>query len=137
MAHRVQRRVADGTSLAPRVGMEESLDELGPEQGGGPPAGSAWTLMVPDEKWSADLEHAAPVPRVGDMIEYIAADGARRYFVVRQVTHTLQPAASERPAVHHEERGPNTLVRDDPDPGPPRTLRAGLPRVIVDVADTE
>lgn len=117
--------------------MEETVDELGPEQGGGPPAGSAWTLVVPDEKWSADLEHASPVPCAGERIEYIAADGGRRFFVVREVVHTLQPAAGERPAVHDEERGPNSIVRDGPDLEPPRMLRAGLPRVIVDVAEGE
>ena len=40
---------------------EPPLTEVpGPEEGGGPPLGLPWTLVVDDEDWSADLEHAAP-----------------------------------------------------------------------------
>jgi len=100
---------------------------------GGPPLGSPWTLVVDDEEdgWSADLEHAAPLPRVGERIEFIGEDGRRRHYRVTQVAHTLQTAAGERPRVRDEQTGPNSLVTDGADDDPPRALRAGLPRVVV------
>ena len=99
---------------------------------GGPPIGSAWTLDVAGEEgWSADLEHAAPVPRVGERIEFIGEDGRRQHYRVTQVVHTLQTAAAERPRVGQERSGPNSIVTDGADDEPPRTLRAGLPRVLV------
>lgn len=100
---------------------------------GGPPLGSAWTLEVDDdgEGWSADLEHAAPLPRVGERIEFIGEDGRRRLYRVTQVAHTLQTAAGERPLVRDEQSGPNSFVTDGADDDPPRALRAGLPRVRV------
>ena len=101
---------------------------------GGPPLGSAWTLVVEDKDdgWSADLEHAAPLPRVGERVEFIGADGRRRHYRVTQVAHTLQTAAGERPRVRDEQTGPNSLVTDGAaDDHPPRSLRAGLPRVVV------
>ena len=108
-----------------------SLDE-----GGGPPIGSAWTLEVEGETgWSADLEHAAPLPRVGERIEFIGDDGRRQDFRVTDVIHTLQASANERPPVRAETSGPNSIVTDGPDDDPPRALRAGLPRVVVVPAD--
>lgn len=107
-------------------------DQLGPEQGGGPPAGMPWTLYVAEEDWAADLEHAAPLPRVGDRIEYIAEDGSRRIFRVAEVVHTLQASSAHRPPVREEQHGPNAIVNDR-EPGSPRELRAGLPRVVVTV----
>lgn len=102
------------------------------EEGGGPPIGSAWTLEVEGEAgWSADLEHAAPLPRIGEQIEFIGEDGRRRVFLVTDVVHTLQPSASERPPVRAEQSSPNSIVTDGPDEDPPRALRAGLPRVMV------
>jgi len=99
---------------------------------GGPPIGSAWTLVVEgDEGWSADLEHAAPLPRVGERVEFIAEDGTRRHYRVTQVAHTLQTSASERPRVREEQSLPNSVVTDGADDDPPRALRAGLPRVFV------
>lgn len=109
----------------------DELDDLTLEQGGGPPPGMPWTLCVRDEDWSADLEHAAPLPRVGDRIEYIGEDGGRRIFRVEEVVHTLQASAAYRPRVRDEERGPNAVT--DVPPGGPRELRAGLPRVVVSV----
>lgn len=109
------------------------LEELGPEQGGGPPPGMPWTLYVRDEDWAADLEHAAPLPRVGERIEYIGEDGSRRIFRVEEVVHTVQASAAHRPRVRDETRGPNTLVNDREAAEPPRELRAGLPRVVVTV----
>jgi len=109
----------------------ERLDALGPEQGGGPPVLQPWTLIVSGEDWSADLEHGAALPRVGENVEYIAENGARRTFVVRQVVHTVQSSATERPLVRDEPAGPNATVSGEHPPHVPTALRAGLPRVIV------
>ncbi|MDQ2674928.1 MAG: hypothetical protein M3Y40_09760 [Chloroflexota bacterium] len=106
----------------------------GPEEGGGPPIGMPWTLVVDGEDWSADLEHAAPLPRIGETVEYIAEDGTRRTFRVVTVVHTVQGSASERPPVGSEPSGPNSTVSGDHAAHVPFELRAGLPRVHV-VAD--
>jgi len=89
-----------------------------------------WTLVVEGEEWWADLEHGAPVPRVGDQVEYIGEDGDKRLFRVVRVVHTVQGSSTERPLVRDEEALPNSTVKMPPG-GPPRALRAGLPRVIV------
>jgi len=106
--------------------------ELGPEQGGGPPVLLPWTLVVEGEEegesWSADLEHGAALPRVGEVIEFIADDGTQSRLRVTSVVHTVQHASSDRPPVGTESRGPNSTV-DEPADGPPTVLRAGLPRV--------
>lgn len=104
--------------------------ELGPEQGGGPPALMPWTLVVEDEGWSADLAHGAPLPRVGDRVDFIADAGELRSFRVRQVVHTVQRAATERPRVRDERALPHSTV-DGLIDEPPRELRAGLPQVHV------
>ena len=112
---------------------------LGAEEGGGPPAGTAWTLdVLGEEGWSADLEHAAPLPRIGETIELIRADGSRRHLRVREVIHVLQPSASTRPAVRDEASGPNSIVVDEADAfetDRPRLLRAGLPRIVAEPGD--
>lgn len=107
-------------------------DEPGIEEGGGPPDALPWTLVVQDEDegWSADLEHGAPLPRVGDIVEYIADDGTKRRFRVNEIVHTVQSSAAERPSVREETAGPNTTVAGAGD-RIPRALRAGLPRVVV------
>jgi hypothetical protein len=105
-------------------------DEPGIEEGGGPPDALPWTLVVEDEDWSADLEHGAALPRVGDVIEFIADDGVQRRFRVREIVHTLQSSAAERPSVREETHGPNATVSGAGD-RIPRALRAGLPRVLV------
>jgi hypothetical protein len=89
-----------------------------------------WTMVVDGEDWSADLEHGAPVPRVGDLVEYIADTGDKRLFRVLRVVHTVQSSSSDRPLVRDETALPNSTV-DMPADGAPRALRAGLPRVIV------
>ena len=102
----------------------------------GPPIGSAWTLVVTGEDgWSADLEHAAPLPRMGEHVEFIGEDGRRSHFRVIDVVHTLQTTATVRPLVREEHSGPNSIVTDGADDGPPRSLRAGLPRVVVTRAE--
>lgn len=112
---------------------QEPGADLDVEEGGGPPIGTAWTLEVGgDERWSADLEHAAPLPRVGETIELILVDGARQRLQVREVIHVLQPSATDRPAVREETSGPNSIVVDGGPGATPRFLRAGLPRVVAD-----
>lgn len=108
----------------------EPIGALGPEQGGGPPTLLPWTLVVEDEGWSADLEHGAWLPRVGDRIDFIADDGRQRIYRVREVVHTVQSSASERPPVRDERFTPNSTV-DGGEEHVPRGLRAGLPQVIV------
>jgi hypothetical protein len=110
----------------------EPTEILTPEEGGGPPVGSAWTLEIQgDEGWSADLEHAAPLPRVGERIEFIGEDGRKQFFRVTAVVHTVQASSTERPRVADEGSGPNSIVNDGTAEEPPRALRAGLPRVMV------
>ena len=87
-------------------------------------------MVEGDDGWAADLQHAAPVPRVGERVEFIAEDGTRRHYRVTEVAHTLQTSASERPRVRDERSLPNSVVTDEVDRGAPRELRAGLPRVI-------
>ena len=110
---------------------ERTTGVPGPEEGGGPPVGTPWTLVVEGEDWSADLEHAAPLPRIGETLEYIAEDGTRRPYRVVNVVHTVQGTASERPRVGSEPSGPNSTVSGDHPAHVPSELRAGLPRVHV------
>jgi len=89
---------------------------------------------------SADLEHAAPLPRVGDVVEYLDERGGSRRYRVRQVIHTLQVSAGMRPTV--AERGsPAAFARDDHEdaevPGDGGSLRAGLPRIILEEDETD
>lgn len=108
------------------------LGQLGPEQGGGPPAALPWTLVVEGEDgWSADLEHGAVLPCVDDIVEFIAADGHREQYRVTRIVHTVQPSASDRPPVRDEETSPNATMNDGGEARPVRELRAGLPRVFV------
>ena len=112
--------------------MSEDQVPVGVEEGGGPPMGMPWTLVVESEGWSADLEHAAPLPRHGERIEYIAEEGSRRTYRVREVVHTVQRSATERPPVAVEDSGPNTTVSGGDARTVPGELRAGLPRVYAD-----
>ena len=107
-----------------------SFDAPGTEPGGGPPALMPWTLVVEGEGWSADLEHGAPLPRIGERVDFITDDGRLRSFRVKDVVHTVQRTSSDRPRVRDERAGPNSTV-DGADDEPPRELRAGLPQVIV------
>lgn len=109
-----------------------SLEEIDLAQGGGPPDSlMPWTLVVESENWSADLAHGAPLPRLGERIEYINDDGSRRVFRVEVVVHTVQKSASERPLVRGEGASPNAIVTEEAHRLAPIALRAGLPRVYV------
>ena len=109
-----------------------SVEEIDLSQGGGPPNSLLpWTLVVESENWSADLEHGAPLPRVGERIEYINDDASRRVFRVEAVVHTVQKSASERPLVSGETASPNAIVIEEAHRLAPVALRAGLPRVYV------
>ena len=108
-------------------------DERHPAEAG-PPGGTPYTVHFPDGAPlnAADLEHPAPLPRVGDVVEYIDEKLGSHRFVVRQVVHTLQPA-------HPEEANPRRAAPDDPaadvpdrDPRPPAELRSGLPKVFLE-----
>ena len=108
------------------------FDDLGPEEGGGPPLALDNQRPRQGERgWSADLEHGALLPRTGELIEFIGEAGDRRAYRVRAVVHTLQPSASERPPVREEDSGPNSTVSGSTVDHVPAALRAGLPRVHV------
>jgi hypothetical protein len=61
------------------------------------PVGMPYTLYFPRRGGydAADIEYAAPLPRVGDTVEYIDPAGAHHLYAVTDVVHTLQssPAA--------------------------------------------
>jgi hypothetical protein len=83
----------------------------------------------------ADLEHSAPLPRVGDTIEYIDVRGRCSRYVVREVIHTLQLGADRRPVVGSQHDRPAAFAAGDDDaaelPGD-GSLRAGVPKVILE-----
>lgn len=107
------------------------------------PSGMPYTVHFPDADGyiGADLEHPAPLPRVGDSVEYLDETGATRRFRVREVVHTLQSSAAYRPTVEDRDASPNSIARVDggpPErPGESGVLRAGLPKVILERAEQE
>lgn len=113
------------------------------DRGDGPwPHGMPYTVQFPDGDGSsaADLEHAAPLPRVGDIVDYINEVGASRRYRVREVVHTLQTSASHRPHVADGTASPQSIARvgDDASPETPGEggeLRAGLPKVFLEAID--
>lgn len=113
-------------------------DLPGADEDGGPPPLMPWTLVVVEkggDGWSADLEHGAPLPRIGERIVYIAEDGGQRRLRVDEVVHTVQVSASERPPVRASAGSPNAIVSGPHPPHSPRGLRAGLPRVVASPED--
>jgi hypothetical protein len=103
------------------------------------PAGMPYTVQFPDGDglFAADLEHPAPLPRVGDLVEYIDEQGTARRYRVREVLHTLQTSAAYRPTVAEGEASPQAIARPEADaqpeqPGGPGLLRAGLPKVFLE-----
>lgn len=99
-----------------------------------------WTICLPHDGGfaCADLEHHAPLPRIGDAVEYIDEAGKRHWYRVREVVHTVQSAADTRPTVAEGDGPPNTIPRDaGPAEAPASSgqVRAGLPRVYVHPTD--
>lgn len=111
----------------------ERTDELDRGESGRMP----WTVLIPEERGgyrSADLEHGAPLPRIGDAVEYIDESGTRHWYRVENVVHTIQSAASTRPRVRDGGGAPNTTPRVGEEPEAPAStgqVRAGLPRVYL------
>jgi hypothetical protein len=107
------------------------------------PSGMPYTVHFPDGEGylGADLEHPAPLPRVGDLVEYLDETGATRRFRVREVVHTLQSSAAHRPRVEDEGASPDSIARVDGEPperpGESGVLRAGLPKVILELVEEE
>jgi len=122
--------------------MTEAADVTEPNAPDGAwPSGMPYTVHFPDGDGyiGADLEHPAPLPRVGDMVEYLDETGATRHFRVREVVHTLQSSASHRPRVEDEDASPDALARvhgEPPErPGEGGVIRAGLPKVILEAVE--
>lgn len=96
----------------------------------GPPGGTPYTVYFPDGEvlQAADLAYPAPLPSVGDMVEYIDASLATHRYVVREVVHTFQaeprPRGSARAAEQSAEDGGSAPLEMD--------LRAGLPEVFLE-----
>ena len=99
-----------------------------------------YTVFFPvgDEYHPADLEHAAPLPRVGDTVEYIDERGRCSRYTVREVIHTLQLAADQRPVVSSDEHRPGVFAAGDDGAELPGdgSLSAGLPKVILEASSS-
>jgi len=56
------------------------------------PTGMPYTLYFPRRGGyaAADIEYPAPLPRVGDTVEYIDPQGINHWYVVNEVVHTFQ-----------------------------------------------
>lgn len=99
-----------------------------------------YTVFFPGEDalHPADLEHRAPLPRVGDTVEYIDKRGRCSRYVVRAVVHTLQASAGERDSVRTRTATPAAFARSETEageiPGDGGSLRAGLPKVFLELA---
>jgi len=125
-----QRRSAGTPATATRVAAApESLEGGWPQM--------PYTVYFPDGRgWrGADIEHPAPLPRIGDSVEYIDERGERHRYLVREVVHTLQTSFAGRGTVRSGSASPNALARtDDGPPEPPGgsgSLSAGLPEVFL------
>ncbi len=114
--------------------------EVAPARAEQPQSGSdmPYTVFFPvgDEYHPADLEHAAPLPRVGDTVEYIDERGRSSRYTVREVVHTLQLAADQRPVVGSDLQRPGAIAvgidgAELPGDG---SLSAGLPKVILEAS---
>jgi hypothetical protein len=103
---------------------------------GGWPGGLPYTVYFPDgdDLRAADLEHDAPLPRVGDTVEYVDETGRPHRYRVAEVIHTLQTSAHDRPSVDEGTASPQSIAHPGEAPEPPGGLgsvRAGLPKVIL------
>ncbi len=106
------------------------------------PTAMPYTVHFPDGDGylGADLEHPAPLPCAGDLVEYIDERGSCHRFRVAQVIHTVQSSAAHRPRVEDRDASPDALARPDAasepeQPGASGLVRAGLPKVILEAAD--
>jgi len=110
----------------------EAAEEIG--------ASMPYTVFFPvgDDYRPADLEHAAPLPRVGDTVEYIDERGRCSRYTVREVIHTLQLAADQRPLVSSDQHRPGVFAAGDEGAELPGdgSLRAGLPKVILETSSS-
>ena len=63
------------------------------------PVGMPYTLYFPRRGGyaAADIEYAAPLPRVGDMVEYIDMQAISHWYVVIEVVHTFQSSQAAEP----------------------------------------
>lgn len=70
-----------------------------PADAGGVPEGMPYTLYFPRRGGyaAADIEYAAPLPRVGDMVEYIDRQTISHWYVVTDVVHTFQSSQAAEP----------------------------------------
>lgn len=105
-------------------------------------SGMPYTVLFPDGDGyaAADLEHPAPLPRTGDVVEYLDERGGSRRFRVREVIHTLQSSAAQRPRVEDRDASPDAIARPEDgaeaeQPGASGSLRAGLPKVLLEAID--
>jgi hypothetical protein len=105
------------------------------------PSGMPYTVQFPDGEGylEADLEHPAPLPRIGDTVEYYDEAGGCRRYRVREVIHTIQSSAAGRPRVRDEPASPDSLARVDGEPGErpgsSGLVRAGLPKVLLEAIE--
>ena len=99
-----------------------------------------YTVYFPGDEamHPSDLEHRAPLPRVGDTVEYIDKKGTCRRYVVTAVVHTLQASATDRERVADRTSTPAVFGRGEEEPGEipgdGGALRAGLPKVFLEEA---
>ena len=109
--------------------------------GVGPGGGTPYTVYFPTEDGyrAADLAHAAPLPQVGDLVDYLDEDGITHRYRVREVVHTLQVAPAYRPNPRMYGGSPDVAAgaaQDAPDGRHPvpegSELRAGLPEVVLE-----
>ncbi len=111
-------------------------------EGGAWPSGMPYTVLFPDGDGyiEADLEHAAPLPRVDDTVEYIDETGSCRRYRVREVIHTIQTSATHRPHVDDGSASPQSIARVTGEasekPGQGGLVRAGLPKVLLESIDS-
>jgi hypothetical protein len=101
-----------------------------------------FTVYFPVEEGyrAADLAHPAPLPRVGDTLEYIDEAGIRHRYRVREVMHTLQAEPAVRPHVGEADTSPASLPfpRGGPQPIPESAeVRSGLPKVFLEALPAE
>jgi hypothetical protein len=129
----------------------EGAEPSEPDPAGvGPGGGTPYTVYFPAEDGyrAADLAHAAPLPQVGDSVEYLDESGVTHRYRVREVVHTLQVAPAYRPRARFAAASSEGSAEgaegaegaadagdaiDEPRGVPEASeLRAGLPEVILE-----